>query len=75
MDYFTLENLHLGEIKIIRQALNHISIKGADASFLSNLQSKIDGELKQIQTMLDKEQNKKQKGLENIKNQTLSKSS
>jgi hypothetical protein len=75
MDNFTLKNLHLGEIKIIRQSLNHIPIKGADASFLSNLQSKIDAELKSIQIRLNKEQNKKQKGLENVKNQVLNKSS
>lgn len=44
----TLENLHLGEITLIRKALDTISITGADAKFVSSLQIKIETKIEEI---------------------------
>ena len=48
MDLFTIENLSLDEIAVIRQALNVIEIKGSSAQFIANLQNKLDNEINQI---------------------------
>ena len=52
MDVFTIENLHLEEIKLLRQSLNIIQITGASAQFVANLQIKLDKEINQIESML-----------------------
>lgn len=52
MNVFTLENLQLEEIKLLRQSLNVIQITGASAQFVANLQLKLDSEIQQIETML-----------------------
>lgn len=62
MNVFTLENLQLDEIKLIRQALNIIDIKGVSAIYVANLQIKLDGEIAQIEAMLQEEEAKKAKG-------------
>lgn len=60
MNVFSIENLQLEEIKLMRQSLNIIQITGASAQFVANLQNKLDSEINQIETMLV-EDNKKSK--------------
>ena len=60
MNVFSIENLQLEEIKLMRQSLNVIQITGASAQFVANLQNKLDSEINQIETMLV-EDNKKSK--------------
>ena len=52
MNVFSIENLQLEEIKLMRQSLNVIQITGATAQFVANLQIKLDSEINQIETML-----------------------
>jgi hypothetical protein len=52
MNVFSIENLQLEEIKLMRQSLNVIQITGASAQFVANLQNKLDSEINQIETML-----------------------
>jgi hypothetical protein len=52
MNVFSIENLQLEEIKLMRQSLNVIQITGATAQFVANLQIKLDNEINQIETML-----------------------
>jgi hypothetical protein len=52
MNLFSIENLQLEEIKLMRQSLNVIQITGATAQFVANLQIKLDNEINQIETML-----------------------
>jgi hypothetical protein len=60
MNVFSIENLQLEEVKLIRQSLNVIQITGASAQFVANLQNKLDYEIQQIEIMLV-EDNKKSK--------------
>lgn len=60
MNVFSIDNLQLEEIKLMRQSLNVIQITGASAQFVANLQNKLDYEINQIETMLV-EDNKKSK--------------
>jgi hypothetical protein len=52
MNVFSIENLQLEEIKLMRQSLNVIQITGATAQFVANLQIKLDNEINQIEAML-----------------------
>lgn len=52
MNVFSIENLQLEEIKLMRQSLNVIQITGASAQFVANLQNKLDYEINQIEIML-----------------------
>ena len=52
MNVFSIENLQLEEIKLLRQSLNIIQITGASAQFVANLQNKLDYEINQIEMML-----------------------
>ncbi len=52
MNVFSIDNLQLEEIKLMRQSLNIIQITGASAQFVANLQNKLDYEISQIETML-----------------------
>lgn len=70
MDLFTIENLSLDEIAVLRQALNVIEIKGASAQFIANLQIKLDNEINQIKILLLEEENKKQAGIAKIEKAT-----
>jgi hypothetical protein len=70
MDLFTIENLSLDEIAVLRQALNVIEIKGASAQFIANLQSKLDSEINQIKLLLLEEEQKKQAGIAKIEKAT-----
>jgi hypothetical protein len=58
MNVFSIENLQLEEIKLMRQSLNIIQITGASAQFVANLQNKLDYEINQIETMLNEETKK-----------------
>ena len=66
MDLFTIENLSLDEIAVLRQALNVIEIKGSSAQFIANLQNKLDNEINQIKLLLLEEEHKKQAGIAKI---------
>ena len=70
MDLFTIENLSLDEIAVLRQALNVIEIKGASAQFIANLQNKLDNEINQIKLLLLEEEQKKQAGIAKIEKAT-----
>lgn len=50
----TLENLHLGEIKLMRKALDVIQISGSDAQFVANLQIKLDTKIQQVEKTIKK---------------------
>ena len=63
---FTLENLTIEEISVLRQALNVIEIKGSSAQFIANLQIKLDNEISQIREMIAQEEKKKQAGIAKI---------
>ena len=66
MNLFTIENLSLDEIAVLRQALNVIEIKGSSAQFIASLQIKVDNELNQIREMIAQEEAKKQAGIAKI---------
>ena len=40
----------LQETQLIREAINHITIKGSDARFVANLQVKIEKQLEKLST-------------------------
>lgn len=61
MNAFSIENLQLEEVKLLRQSLNVIQITGASAQFVANLQNKLDFEIQQIETMLLEESTKSSK--------------
>lgn len=66
MNLFTIENLSLDEITVLRQALNVIEIKGSSAQFIANLQIKLDNEILQIKEIIAQEEVKKQVGIAKI---------
>ena len=66
MNLFTIENLSIEEISLLRQSLNVIEIKGSSAIFVATLQVKLDQEISQIKTMMQEEENKKQAGIRKI---------
>ena len=61
MNVFSIENLQLEEVKLLRQSLNIIQITGASAQFVANLQIKLDNEISQIEVMLIEETKKTSK--------------
>jgi hypothetical protein len=63
MNLFSIDNLSLEEINLLRQSLNVIEIKGASAIFVATLQVKLDQEISQIRTMIEEEEKKKQAGI------------
>lgn len=74
MNLFTIENLSLEEIALLRQSLNVIEIKGSSAIFVATLQVKLDQEISQIQAMIAEEENNKQAGLKKIQKTTKAES-
>jgi hypothetical protein len=66
MNVFTIDNLQLDEIRLLRQSLNVIEIKGISAIFVANLQIKLDGEIREIEAMLKEEETKKQAGIKRL---------
>lgn len=65
MDLFAID-FTLNELIFLRQSLDIVSIKGTDAKFLANLQTKIENEAAQIQQMLNQQEIEKQVALQNI---------
>lgn len=53
---FTIENLTLEEVQVLRQALNIVEIKGSSAQFIANLQIKLDSEIAVIKELLIQQQ-------------------
>jgi len=74
MNLFTIENLSLEEINLLRQSLNVIEIKGNSAIFVATLQVKLDQEISQIRTMIEEEEKKKQAGIRKIEKTTKAES-
>lgn len=65
MDLFAID-FTLNELIFLRQSLDIVSIKGTDAKFLANLQTKIENEAAQIQQMLNQQEIEKQIALQDI---------
>ena len=65
MNIFSID-LTPNEINFIRQSLDGVTIKGIDAKFLANLQTKLEQELIEIQKLMEKEEQKKASALQNI---------
>lgn len=65
LDIFSID-LTQNEIIFIRQALDLVTVSGKDAKFLANLQTKIEQELLEIDTLKLKEEQKKQLELQQI---------
>ena len=74
MNLFSID-FSLNELAFIRQALEGVTIKGADAKFLANLQIKIENELAQIEQRQAAEAQKKAEDLQAIINIEQSKAS
>jgi len=55
MTLYTIENLSVEEIKLMRQSLNIIQITGASAQFVASLQIKLDEEIFQIENHIQSE--------------------
>ena len=66
MNLFSID-FSLNELAFIRQALEGVTIKGADAKFLANLQNKLEYEINQIQQMLTQSELEKQASLQEIR--------
>jgi len=49
MENYTLKNLSLPEIKVLKQSLDFIQITGKDAMFIGLLQNKINTQIKEIE--------------------------
>ena len=65
MNIFSID-VTLNELTFIRQSLDVVSVSGKDAKFLANLQSKIEQEIQEAQVMLQEEELKKKKDLEQL---------
>lgn len=63
---FSIDNLQMGEIRLLRQALDVISITGKDAQYVANLQLKLEGEMRQIEEFIQAEELKKVEGIAKI---------
>lgn len=63
---FSIDNLQMGEIRLLRQALDVIQITGKDAQYVANLQVKLESEMKQIEEFIKTEELKKAEGIEKI---------
>jgi Tfp pilus assembly protein PilN len=64
--YIVSIDLQPGELNFIRQALDLVTVKGADAKFLASLQIKFETELAEVQKMMEQEEVSKQEGLKKI---------
>lgn len=65
MDIFSID-LSPTEITVLRQALELVTLSGKDAKFIANLQIKLENELAEIQSIQTKQEQKKQKELQDI---------
>ena len=70
---FSIDNLQMGEIRLLRQALDVIQITGKDAQYVANLQVKLESEMKQIEEFIKTEELKKAEGIEKIEKANKSK--
>lgn len=62
MDLFSVD-FTLGELQVMRQALDVITISGKDAKVLASLQLKLENEMQNIQMMLQQAEFEKQQAL------------
>jgi hypothetical protein len=74
MNFFTVD-FTLNELIFLRQSLDLVSVQGKDAKFVASLQMKIENEVGQIQQMLQEEEERKQNDLQNLLEETSSKTS
>lgn len=59
-------DLTLNEIVFLRQSLDVVSVSGKDAKFLANLQTNLEHEIAETQKLIQQEETKKQKELEQL---------
>ncbi len=62
MNVFSVD-FSLGELQVMRQSLDVITITGKDAKVIANLQTKLESEMAQIQQMLQQAESQKQNDL------------
>lgn len=62
MDLFSVD-FTLGELQVMRQSLDVITISGKDAKVLASLQIKLENEMQNIQMMLQQAEFEKQQEL------------
>ena len=74
MMLYSIENLNLDEIKLMRQSLNIIQITGASAQFVANLQNKLDSEISQIEEFINSEKEQMEKEFKKIEKASKGKS-
>lgn len=55
MTLYSIDNLSLEEVKLLRQSLNVIQIAGSSAQFVANLQIKLDNDIIQIENFIIEE--------------------
>jgi len=65
MNIFAID-LTPGEISLLRQSLDLITITGKDAKFVASLQIKLESELEQINAMMSKDSQKKKQELDEL---------
>lgn len=65
MDLFSID-LSTAEISVLRQSLDMINVSGKDAKFIANLQVKLETEMAEIQNIKAREDQKKQKELQEV---------
>jgi hypothetical protein len=65
MNLFSVD-FSLNELAFIRQSLDGVTIKGADAKFLANLQFRLENEINEIQQMLSKAETDKPESLQQV---------
>lgn len=65
MDIFAID-LTPTELSVLRQSLELITITGKDAKFIANLQIKLENEMTEIQNIKTKQEQKKQKELQEV---------
>jgi len=74
MNFFSVD-FTLNELIFLRQSLDLVSVQGKDVKFVASLQMKIEDEVGQIQQILQEEEERRQNDLQNLLEETSSKTS
>lgn len=65
MDIFSID-FSVTELNVLRQSLDLITLSGKDAKFIAGLQTKLENEMAEIQNNKSKQEQKKQKELQDL---------
>ena len=65
MDIFSID-FSVTELNVLRQSLDLVTLSGKDAKFIASLQTKLENEITEIQSMKTKQELKKQKELQEV---------